>query len=723
MAYTFTRTGARIEEIHNTVEDPKSNAQFSDEIRTIAGEYRGLWPDTGGSANKGDTFKTQSAGLGTEQFFTALKNTTSDPVGDDVNWREIVSMPYVDEKNQSQDLLISSNINSIALTNSRLDSAESDISALQAGQGSGVIGYATKSELFADLNHNEGDIGYVTNDPTATNNGTYRKVGASGVGSWEQSSLDLASQAYQLATENESALDDLSNVEGAEVEEAFEIAADDGSVITRFDSQGQRTKGNNTSDFVGVRTGDGEVSGGMGGDSYNKNNFTIEANDESVLASFGGDDFNIELLNLKDLSLSKNKRSIFTEGLFSASVNSSSMGPEVNHVIQLGRSLAEGRGNIVFNSPSFKNVSRDMASISDSVVGIGMPQAAGNSDNEQYQFSTAEYFFELLKRHKNIDGNDISSHFHLDNIAVGGTTIEQLITLTIPRIMERVNSAKAYYDSMGVKYNFLCFMFTHSESNDQTISSYYTGVKSYIQQCRQIVQDATGQNADTVNWFTQPWDNGSDTGDGDWRLYTGEDDRVHYRISEEDEYAHLTGKTAVCERKTAELAPPAVDGLHLSGLGTVQAGCQFALGLYDAFINNSNVKTLQPERVYSYGNSVFVEYPSHVNLEKRDVTGNGSSFILVRTVDFGFVVSNKDPESQYDPLANYERRGVQTQVSKNVFKIEISEGIGDDDYLYVSGSDLINRLNSEIYDVTYGGSNFEMYLPVHPSYTKITKVN
>ena len=91
MAYTFTRTGAQIEEIHNTVEDPKSNAQFSDDIRTIAGEYRGLWPDTGGSANKGDTYQTQVSGTGTGQYFTALQNTTVDPVGDDVNWREVVS--------------------------------------------------------------------------------------------------------------------------------------------------------------------------------------------------------------------------------------------------------------------------------------------------------------------------------------------------------------------------------------------------------------------------------------------------------------------------------------------------------------------------------------------------------------------------------------------------------------------------------------------------------
>jgi hypothetical protein len=96
MSVTFTRTGAQIEEIHNTVDDPKSNVQFSDDIRTIAGEYRGLWPDTGGSANKGDTYQTQLSGAPTGQYFTALQNTTVDPVSDNVNWRSAPSFPQFD---------------------------------------------------------------------------------------------------------------------------------------------------------------------------------------------------------------------------------------------------------------------------------------------------------------------------------------------------------------------------------------------------------------------------------------------------------------------------------------------------------------------------------------------------------------------------------------------------------------------------------------------------
>ncbi len=58
-------------------------------------DYQGLWPDTGGSANKGDTYQTQVGGTPTGQYFTALQNTTIDPIGDDVNWRGIVSVAVI----------------------------------------------------------------------------------------------------------------------------------------------------------------------------------------------------------------------------------------------------------------------------------------------------------------------------------------------------------------------------------------------------------------------------------------------------------------------------------------------------------------------------------------------------------------------------------------------------------------------------------------------------
>lgn len=51
-----------------------------------------------------------------------------------------------------------------------------------------VLGYETRAALYADLEHTNGQMAYVTNDPTLAYNGYYRKTGASGSGSWVQSS-------------------------------------------------------------------------------------------------------------------------------------------------------------------------------------------------------------------------------------------------------------------------------------------------------------------------------------------------------------------------------------------------------------------------------------------------------------------------------------------------------------------------------------------------------
>ena len=64
------------------------------------------------------------------------------------------------------------------------------VNAAYIGQSAASIGYATKADLDADLTPADGVLAIVTNDATATNNGTYRKSGATGTGSWVQSSYD-----------------------------------------------------------------------------------------------------------------------------------------------------------------------------------------------------------------------------------------------------------------------------------------------------------------------------------------------------------------------------------------------------------------------------------------------------------------------------------------------------------------------------------------------------
>lgn len=76
------------------------------------------------------------------------------------------------------------------------------IAAVEAGQATGVIGYSTKALLDADLAHIAGTVGYVTNDPTVVNNGTYLKTGGSGSGSWTKA----VSTVFDLALDKRGTL-------------------------------------------------------------------------------------------------------------------------------------------------------------------------------------------------------------------------------------------------------------------------------------------------------------------------------------------------------------------------------------------------------------------------------------------------------------------------------------------------------------------------------------
>lgn len=74
------------------------------------------------------------------------------------------------------------------------------IAAVELGQNNGVTGYATQALLYADLSPDDKAVAYVTNDATPSKNGTYRKSGAPGSGSWIQSSYDRVALVETKAT-------------------------------------------------------------------------------------------------------------------------------------------------------------------------------------------------------------------------------------------------------------------------------------------------------------------------------------------------------------------------------------------------------------------------------------------------------------------------------------------------------------------------------------------
>jgi hypothetical protein len=609
----------------------------------------------------------------------------------------------------------------IATNASDIATNTSDIADLVAGQTAGVIVYQTKSALDASAppTGDEDASFKVVNDGTSSNNGYY---------SWN-GSIFVKDADLVVNTIDENNTSDA--VSGAAVfthvadfdadspferePDAFnEIKANDGSVIARFDSEGTKLKGDAVSDFLGVPSTKDKPIAGFERGGENDGDLEFTADDDSEIAAITSHGVRIGNLFPNDISMARNKRSAKIDNLPNAMLANTRLGPEVNHFMVLGRSLAAGRGNIVFTSPSFQNVATIDGAGGDTVTTVSPAEALGNAENEQYQFIAAEYFCELIKRKNNIDMNNASPYLHVDNVAVGGTTIEGLTSSTEQRIVDRIASTKEYYDNLGIKYKFGGFLFTHSESDDQMYDSYYTGLLNYIKIAREAVESATGANPNTIPFFLQPWDN------DEWDTFRGEDSRIQTRIALEDEYVFLVGKTAVCERKTAEGGAP--DSIHLSGLGTLQAGMQYAIAMYDYFIDGIKPQPLIPVRAEAYGTVLYVKYPDWVSLESRVLTGNGGTDIIVSQTTLGFIISDKLPTVEWDAGSNYAKFGTQELVSKNTVKITLTTEIVDGDYLYVSGSPLIHRLDKNVYDVNYASTDFELYLPVHPSSTEIIKI-
>lgn len=77
--------------------------------------------------------------------------------------------------------------------------AKNEAIGAASAAANGLVGKATRADLYADLAHADGTIAYVTNDPTAAYNGVYRKSGANGSGSWAISNNDIAALALAVA--------------------------------------------------------------------------------------------------------------------------------------------------------------------------------------------------------------------------------------------------------------------------------------------------------------------------------------------------------------------------------------------------------------------------------------------------------------------------------------------------------------------------------------------
>lgn len=72
-----------------------------------------------------------------------------------------------------------------SIINANSAAIKTAINRIASSQAGGAISYLTKADMDADLEHPDGTIAWVTNDPVDTNNQAWRKTGDTGTGDWE----------------------------------------------------------------------------------------------------------------------------------------------------------------------------------------------------------------------------------------------------------------------------------------------------------------------------------------------------------------------------------------------------------------------------------------------------------------------------------------------------------------------------------------------------------
>lgn len=114
------------------------------------------------------------------------------------------------------------------------------VASVEQSQANGHRGYLTRSALYADLTPADSTVAEVTNDPDPNNNGTYIKLGASGTGSWQQSSNGIYGDVSNLKIKTDNvAVENPVYVRGRE---ALEVAKDgQGSIATSLAKDGTLT--------------------------------------------------------------------------------------------------------------------------------------------------------------------------------------------------------------------------------------------------------------------------------------------------------------------------------------------------------------------------------------------------------------------------------------------------------------------------------------------------
>lgn len=507
------------------------------------------------------------------------------------------------------------------------------LSTLEVSQNAGLIGYATKALMDADLAHGAGTVALVTNDPTPANNVTFRKTGASGAGAWvvsvdritvldgrvasvEVSGAATAAKLAPIAAQVDPALIPGKAWAVADANGNIAIQVDDAGLTSAADFRADAINGiagtviENASPLLqSVRT---ETQPGVAvafADELGRVALSIAADGGVAVAA-------LEVGTINGLTVGQIAGGVTVpEGAFTA---------ELNFILNAGQSLAQlsSPPDALTTVQEYDNVGFPAAAIAPAAylpLTVSNTQALdglGAGRGESPQYGALGHIKALIQSENNLAYTQHKYQLLTCNNAHGGTPISEHVkgTSYYTAAISQVTAGYTIAQAGGRSYKFQAFTWTQGEADHLVTSRaiYKAALKQMVADLNTDGKAITGQAEDVICICYQTA--GSDIAVA--QLEASEEDPARIFIA------------------TPTYFMPRGDGIHLTPIGSKWLGGYYGLVYKRVKVDGIAWKPLSPKTIYRQGRVINVRF----NVPKPPIVFDTT--LMAAQASMGFSVVN-----------------------------------------------------------------------------------
>lgn len=509
---------------------------------------------------------------------------------------------------------------------------------------SGVLGKATWNAMAVDLQHAEGTVCFVTNDPDPTLNTTYRKEGARGAGTWAVSSSSM----LDLLRADISATLDSSGEPG------FSVAGADGGAVMTIDSTGLAR-------LVELKVHEALSVRDIGIDSNDQYRFSVTDEEGNALLTLTDDDLRVLALSLgkaggtidageapfevvdnagssalrveTDGSVSSKTLNVANQFRFPGEVRPAVIPADITMVIAYGQSWAVGFENqavsLVSRFPNlmFNGGVRTQCVSDDPAVSMNaFAPLVEHQDDHTPEFpafpggvgestgtGSAEMVSELLKAENNITHANARCQFLVTAPGEGSKSIEGLSdgSVCFTRLKKQILAGYQLAQAAGKTFAVGAVTWVQGGS-DGPNQAYPAQLEALRVAVDSYAKSVTGQvkNVELVTWQSFPLGGAGSIDDVYWRHVVGLDQYPHI---------HTAGPSYFFDNSYYN-ADGTTGSLHFNGLSSKWLAGYLGLAMKRVICDGEDWQPLRPTRLLRQGRLCSIDFHVPVGSLVADTT-------------------------------------------------------------------------------------------------------